>query len=137
MRTPVRFGDGCRIVIALPEADWRAHSGELRHPVSRTPHIQRGEGGSDPTARPQIGGDCRRTNRPWRTSAGAACSSGKVQPSNVLAAMGADPLLARGAIRISLGPATLESEVDRFLDAWTKLLRGLHKGLEGTGGLAA
>jgi cysteine desulfurase len=67
-------------------------------------------------------------------SSGAACSSGKVQPSHVLAAMGVDPLLARGAIRVSLGPQTTEIEVDCFLHAWTKLGKGLNKGV---GGLAA
>jgi cysteine desulfurase len=67
-------------------------------------------------------------------SSGAACSSGKVQPSHVLAAMGVDPVLARGAIRASLGPQTTEIEVDCFLHAWTKLGKGLHKGV---GGLAA
>jgi cysteine desulfurase len=67
-------------------------------------------------------------------SSGAACSSGKVQPSHVLAAMGVDPLLARGAIRVSLGPQTTEIEVDCFLHAWTKLAKGLNKGV---GGLAA
>jgi cysteine desulfurase len=36
-------------------------------------------------------------------SAGAACSSGKVGASHVLAAMGVAPQLARAAIRISLG----------------------------------
>ena len=67
-------------------------------------------------------------------SSGAACSSGKVQPSHVLKAMGVDPLLARGAIRVSLGPQTTEIEVDCFLHAWTKLGKGLNKGV---GGLAA
>jgi cysteine desulfurase len=67
-------------------------------------------------------------------SAGAACSSGKVQASHVLAAMGVDRSLARGAIRVSIGPETLDSEVDRFLAAWTKLRRSLHKAM---GGLAA
>jgi len=67
-------------------------------------------------------------------SSGAACSSGKVQPSHVLAAMGVDPALARGAIRVSLGPQTTEIEVDCFLHAWTKLGKGLNKGV---GGLAA
>ena len=37
-------------------------------------------------------------------SSGAACSSGKVQPSHVLAAMGVPPELARAAVRVSLGP---------------------------------
>ena len=58
-------------------------------------------------------------------SSGAACSSGKVTPSHVLAAMGVPPTLARGAVRISLGPTTTESEVDRCLEAWRKLFQSL------------
>jgi len=53
-------------------------------------------------------------------SSGAACSSGKVQPSHVLSAMGVAPDLARGAIRVSTGPNTTESDVARFLEAWKK-----------------
>lgn len=51
-------------------------------------------------------------------SAGSACSSGKVGVSHVLAAMGADPAAVRGAVRISLGPATTETEVEAFIAAW-------------------
>ena len=58
-------------------------------------------------------------------SSGAACSSGKVQPSHVLAAMGVPPDLARGAVRVSLGPSTTESEINRFLEAWNKVSRAL------------
>ena len=36
-------------------------------------------------------------------SSGSACSSGKVQASHVLAAMGVEPTLAQGAVRVSLG----------------------------------
>ena len=54
-------------------------------------------------------------------SAGAACSSGKVQASHVLAAMGVPPQLARAAVRVSLGPTTTESDVDGFIAAWIKL----------------
>jgi cysteine desulfurase len=54
-------------------------------------------------------------------SSGAACSSGKVQPSHVLAAMGVPPGLARGAVRISFGPGTSESEIDRLIRAWIKV----------------
>jgi cysteine desulfurase len=64
-------------------------------------------------------------------SSGAACSSGKVQPSHVLAAMGVPPELARGAIRLSLGWNTTEFEVDRFLDAWIKVSGALLKGTQG------
>jgi cysteine desulfurase len=51
-------------------------------------------------------------------SSGSACSSGKVQPSDVLAAMGVDAALARGAIRASLGHSTTEAEVDCFVETW-------------------
>jgi cysteine desulfurase len=61
-------------------------------------------------------------------SSGAACSSGKVAPSHVLAAMGVPPELARGAVRVSLGPRTTETEVERLLDAWIKLFQSLSKG---------
>ena len=61
-------------------------------------------------------------------SSGAACSSGKVQPSHVLAAMGVQPELARGAIRLSLGPTSTESEAERFFRAWNKVLKPLVKG---------
>jgi cysteine desulfurase len=64
-------------------------------------------------------------------SSGAACSSGKVQPSHVLAAMGVARSLAQGAIRVSLGPTTTESEIDRFLDAWIRLSKALLKGADG------
>jgi cysteine desulfurase len=64
-------------------------------------------------------------------SSGAACSSGRVQPSHVLAAMGVAPPVAQGAIRVSLGPTTTESEVDRFLDAWIRLSKALLNGRQG------
>jgi cysteine desulfurase len=60
-------------------------------------------------------------------SSGAACSSGKVQPSHVLAAMGVSPELTRGAVRVSLGWTTTEADVDMFLSAWRKLITALSK----------
>ncbi len=61
-------------------------------------------------------------------SSGAACSSGKVQPSHVLLAMGVSPGLAQGAIRISTGPATSVADIDLCLNAWTKVAESLLKG---------
>lgn len=60
-------------------------------------------------------------------SSGAACSSGKVQPSHVLAAMGVEAALARGAVRVSLGASSRESDIDAFLNAWKKLSESLGK----------
>lgn len=60
-------------------------------------------------------------------SSGAACSSGKVQPSHVLEAMGFGPELAQGAVRLSLGWSTSSADVDRCLEAWLKLAGTLLK----------
>jgi cysteine desulfurase len=48
-------------------------------------------------------------------SAGAACSSGAVEPSHVLEALGLGPEDARSGVRFSLGAATTDDEVDRAL----------------------
>jgi cysteine desulfurase len=61
-------------------------------------------------------------------SSGAACSSGKVQPSHVLAAMGVPQGLLRGAVRVSLGWSTTKVDVEGFLAAWRKLASALSKG---------
>jgi cysteine desulfurase len=65
-------------------------------------------------------------------SSGSACSSGKVQPSHVLAAMGFDRELAQGAVRLSLGWSTSEEEIDLALEAWRKLADVLLKGRRNT-----
>jgi cysteine desulfurase len=66
-------------------------------------------------------------------SSGSACSSGKVAPSHVLAAMGVPGGLAQGAIRLSLGWDTTELEVEQLLEAWRKLSGVLGKGMLRTG----
>jgi cysteine desulfurase len=62
-------------------------------------------------------------------SSGSACSSGKVQPSHVLDAMGFGAELAQGAVRISLGWSTSEADIDRCVEAWRKLADTLLKGM--------
>jgi cysteine desulfurase len=61
-------------------------------------------------------------------SSGSACSSGKVQPSHVLDAMGFPKDLAQGAVRLSLGWSTAEADIDLTLEAWRKLADGLLRG---------
>ncbi|MGH6666189.1 MAG: cysteine desulfurase family protein [Pseudolabrys sp.] len=58
-------------------------------------------------------------------SSGSACSSGKVAGSPVLSAMGVEPALASGAIRVSLGWATTDSEIEALLTAWKRLVSSL------------
>ncbi len=60
-------------------------------------------------------------------SSGSACSSGKVQPSHVLEAMGFGPQIAQGAVRLSLGWSTSDADIERCLEAWRKLAGGLLK----------
>jgi cysteine desulfurase len=52
-------------------------------------------------------------------SAGSACSSGRSNPSAVLLAMGFDPEMAIGGIRITLGRLTTEADID-----WTAMVLG-------------
>jgi cysteine desulfurase len=63
-------------------------------------------------------------------SSGSACSSGKVTPSHVLAAMGVAPDLARGAIRLSLGWASREDDVRRFAEAFAATIARIVAGRE-------
>ena len=49
-------------------------------------------------------------------STGSACSSGTLEPSHVLRAIGLPPSRVEGAVRFSLGPATTAGEIDRVLD---------------------
>ena len=65
-------------------------------------------------------------------SSGSACSSGKVQPSHVVQAMGFGPELAQGAVRLSLGWSTTEADIDSALEAWRKLTDGLLRGRRNT-----
>lgn len=52
----------------------------------------------------------------FAVASGAACSSANPEPSHVLRAMGVAPELARGAVRISLGSANTEEQVNDFLN---------------------
>lgn len=54
----------------------------------------------------------------FAVSAGSACSSGRIEPSHVLSAMGLSADIAGSAIRISGGWATVEAEIRAFAKAW-------------------
>jgi cysteine desulfurase len=55
-------------------------------------------------------------------SSGSACSSGKVGPSHVLAAMGVSPDVARSAIRVSFGWDSDEKDLDKFQSAFRQVV---------------
>jgi cysteine desulfurase len=58
-------------------------------------------------------------------SAGAACSSGAVEPSHVLLAMGLDKQAASSGVRFSLGITSTDADVDRVLAVVPGLVAGL------------
>jgi cysteine desulfurase len=60
-------------------------------------------------------------------SAASACASGAMEPSHVLAAMGVPRDLAFGALRLTLGRATVEADVDRGIEAVVGAVRRLRK----------
>jgi cysteine desulfurase len=55
-------------------------------------------------------------------SSGSACSSGKVKPSHVLAAMGVDESLARCGLRVSFGWNNGEDDVDAAITSLARLI---------------
>ncbi|HEU5048322.1 MAG TPA: cysteine desulfurase family protein [Rickettsiales bacterium] len=59
-------------------------------------------------------------------SAGSACSSGRIEPSHVLKAMGMETAQATSALRISGGWATTEQDINVLTAAWEKLFRRKH-----------
>ncbi len=60
-------------------------------------------------------------------SAASACASGAMEHSHVLAAMGVAPELAAGAVRLTLGHATTDAEVDRAVEVLVDSIATLRK----------
>jgi cysteine desulfurase len=58
-------------------------------------------------------------------SAGAACSSGSLEPSHVLRAMKIDEKIAHGSIRFSLSRYTTDAEIDRAGEVVPKVIERL------------
>lgn len=61
----------------------------------------------------------------FAVASGSACSSANPEPSHTLLAMGVESSLARAAVRVSLGSASTQQDVDGFLTALGENLAGL------------
>ncbi|HLG07003.1 MAG TPA: cysteine desulfurase family protein, partial [Gemmatimonadales bacterium] len=60
-------------------------------------------------------------------STGSACSTGAVEPSHVLTAMGVPRALALGSIRVSLGHESTEGDVDRLAEVLPEVVARVRK----------
>ncbi len=58
-------------------------------------------------------------------STGSACSSGTLEPSHVLKAIGLAPVLAHGSLRFSLGKQTTQAEIDTAVAALDQIVKKL------------
>ncbi|MCS7001811.1 MAG: cysteine desulfurase [Dehalococcoidia bacterium] len=65
-------------------------------------------------------------------SSGSACTSASLEPSHVLVAMGVQGDMARGGLRLTLGPETTMAEVQRVLDVLPPIVARLRAGGEPT-----
>jgi len=60
-------------------------------------------------------------------SSGSACTSGALEPSHVLEAIGVKPEWSHGSVRFSLSPETKEKEIDYLLEELPKIIEKLRK----------
>ncbi|MCX5800317.1 MAG: cysteine desulfurase NifS [Candidatus Eisenbacteria bacterium] len=74
-------------------------------------------------------------------SSGSACTSGSLEPSHVLLAMGVPPDVAQGSVRFSLGQDNIEADIDYVLEILPRIVERLRsisplfkKSGAGTGG---
>ncbi len=68
--------------------------------------------------------------RGFAVSTGSACSSGSIEPSHVLLAMGRSPAEARSSVRFSFGQGNTLEDVDKLADAVIDSVRRLRKSKE-------
>ncbi|HEY8824782.1 MAG TPA: cysteine desulfurase family protein, partial [Candidatus Limnocylindria bacterium] len=61
----------------------------------------------------------------FAVSSGSACTSGETEPSQVLLALGVDRELAKGSLRVTVGRSTTEDQIDRFVDALSRVVTRL------------
>lgn len=64
-------------------------------------------------------------NQGFSISTGSACSSGSLEPSHVLLAVGVPQEVAHGSLRVSIGRATTEQDINDFVEALVPIVERL------------
>ena len=64
----------------------------------------------------------RSDNEGFAVSGGSACSSGSLDPSRVLLALGIKGDAAQGELRVSMGGYTSEADIDAFIEAFPRVI---------------
>jgi cysteine desulfurase len=62
-----------------------------------------------------------------QVSTGSACSTGSLEPSHVIMALGKDPEKAHGSVRFSLGRETTEEDIEYVVDKFPAIIDKLRK----------
>jgi cysteine desulfurase len=104
-----------RILRDLPQARWLAYEAERLSNTMSLAHP--GVANETMVMRLDLAG--------LAVSTGAACMSARGEPSHVIAALGIDPALGRGVIRVSTGPLTTAEDIDAFVVAYVREVRAL------------
>lgn len=93
------------------------------HPTNRLPNhasfVFEGINGNDLVIMLDMAG--------FACSSGSACKVGDPKPSKVLLALGLEPELAIGSLRISLGKENTNAQIDRFIDVLIDSVKKLRK----------
>jgi cysteine desulfurase len=98
------------------------------HPAQRLPNsasfVMAGIEGGDLVAALDLEG--------IEASTGSACTTGSVEPSHVLLAMGIDPQLAHGSLRLTIGQETTSADVERTVEVVTSVVRRMRAASDAT-----
>jgi cysteine desulfurase len=93
------------------------------HPTQRLPHILNI---SFDSSKVQLEGEMLVMNMDLQgiaVTSGSACTSGSMQPSHVLLAMGRDVRTAKATLRFAFGRSNIESDVERVLESLRSVLK--------------
>ncbi len=93
------------------------------HPVHRLPHILNV---SFDSSKIRLEGEMLLMNMDLEgiaVTSGSACTSGSVQPSHVLLAMGRDAMTARATLRFAFGKSNTPEDVDYVVDCLHRILK--------------